>query len=344
MLYISSRNKTDSYTSNRALTEDRAPDNGLFLPYRLPVMEGDALSKMCAASFGENVAQILNIFFSGKLSAWDIECAIGRTPVRLVQMNHRIVTAECFHNPANTYSYVENSLFSRLVVDQKNKKLTTWARIAIRIAVLFASYAAMPLQIRQSFDVAVPTGDFSMPLAVWYARMMGLPIRTIICCCNENGALWDLIQRGEFNTGTPLVNTGMPELDKACPDQIESLVYHTLGFDKSQEYLALCQRKGILHLDEEEFAKISQGFAAAVVGQDRINSTVRSVYRANQYFISPVTAISYGGLQDYRARSGESRYTLIFADDAPALFGRAVCDACGITEADMIKALRSVKE
>lgn len=342
MLYISSANKTDSFTSNRALTEDRAPDGGLFLPYHLPLIEQDVLAKMCNASFGENVARILNIFFSAKLTAWDVDCCIGRTPARLIQMNHRIITAECFHNPENTYAYLERCLYTRLT--GKRGEITPWAKIAIRIAVIFALFAAMPAQIRTSFDVAVPTGDFSMPIAAWYAREMGLPIRTIICCCNENGALWDLVQRGEFNTGTPLVKTGMPDLDKACPEQVESLMYQTIGFERTKDYRAVCQRKGVFHLDEDEFNKVSDGFAAAVVGQDRITGTVRSVYRSNQYFISPVTAVSYGGLQDYRARSGESRYTLIFADDAPVLFGSAVSQACGITETDLIKALRAVKE
>lgn len=343
MLYISSRNKIDSFTSYRTLCDDNAPDGGLFLPYQLPHIDVETLQKMCTCSFGENMAQILSLFFSAKLTAWDVECCIGRMPVRITQMNHRIQSAECFHNPQNSYNYLVDSLY-RYLSQGKPSKATAWAKIAIRIAVLFGLYTLMPEEVRENFDIALTAGDFSGPMAAWYAREMGLPIRKIICCCNENGAAWDLIQRGEFNTGTPLVDTGMQELDHPTPVQIERLVYHTLGFDKTQEYNDVCNKKGVFHLEEDAFAQLSSGLAAAVVGRDRILSTVRSVYRSNGYFISPVTAIAYGGLQDFRAKSGESRHTLILADHAPVLYAEQVSQACGMTKTEFMKALISVKE
>ena len=343
MLYISSRNKTDSFTSNRPLVDDRAPDGGLFLPYLLPQIDEQALGKMRDCSFAENIAQILNLLFSVKLTAWDVACCIGRDPVRITQMNHRIVTAECFYNPQNCYGYLVDGLF-RLLTQGKTAKVTVWAKIAIRIAVLFAVFALMPDEVRQDFDIALTTGDFSDPMAAWYSRKMGLPVRKIVCCCNENSGVWDLLYRGEFNTGMPAVNTGIKELDQSCPTHIEALVYHALGLEKALEYNNICSRKGVFHLDEGELAQLCDGFASAVVGQERIMTTVRSVYRSNQYFISPTTAIVYGGLQDFRAKSGESRNTLILADIAPALHADQVSEACGMSETDFLKAVASVKE
>lgn len=343
MLYISSRNKTDSFTSHRTLCDDNAPDGGLYLPYQIPQLEAEALEKMCRQSFGQNIAQVLNLFFSVNLSAWDVDCCIGRAPARIKQMNHRILSAECFHNPQGSYAYLVDSL-SRHLTQGKTGKVTSWMKIAIRISVMFALYGMMPEDVRQSFDVAVPTGDFSDPMAAWYARKMGLPIRKIICCCNENGAAWDLIQRGEMNTGTPLVDTGVKELDHACPAQIERLIFHTLGLEQALEYLKICQKKTVFRIEEACFEAVSDGFSAAVVGQERIPATIRSVYRSNQYFTSPVTAVLFGGLQDFRAKSGESQYTLILADDSPVCYADQVSSVCGITKAELSKALSSVKE
>ena len=343
MLYISSRNKMDAFTSNRALCEDRAPDGGLYIPYQIPQVEMAQLNKMREATFCENVADILNLFFSVKLTSWDVECAIGRMPVRLMEMSHRLITAECFHNPENTYTYLERGLYRQLR-QRESGTITAWARIAIRISVLFALYAIMPETARDSFDVAVTTGDFSVPMAVWYAREMGLPIRMIICCCNENGATWDLIQRGEFNAGMPLVDTAMPELDHSSPEHIEQLVYHTLGYDRTEAFNAVCQKRGTFRLEEDEFKVLGEGLAAAVVGRNRITDTIRSVHRTNQYFVSPHTAIIYGGLQDYRSRSGESRYTLILADRSPVLHSDQVCQICGVTKMASEKAVTITKE
>ncbi len=342
MLYISSRNKTDSFTANRTICSNTAPDGGLYIPYQIPLVDAEALKQMRKNSFCENMSYILNLFFSGKLTAWDVECCIGRTPVRMAEMSHRIITAECFHNPQNAYSYLVNAVFTRL--SQSKVPATDWGRIAIRIAVLFSIYAVMPLADSHSFDIAVVTGDFSDPMAVWYARKMGIPVRKIICCCNENSAPWDLLQRGEFNTGMPLVDTGMKDLDYSCPPQIERLIYHTLGLEKTAEFNNICHRKGVYRLEEEDYLAVSDGFAASVVGKDRMAATVRSVYRTNGYFISPVSAVLYGGLQDYRSRSGESRYTLILADSSPMLHIDEVAQACGISQSALTKAFVSHKE
>lgn len=336
MLYISSASKTDSYTAFRTLSTDCAPDGGVYMPYRLPSLETSLIEQMCSRSFGENVADILNLFFSAGLTAWDVECCAGRTPVRLAQMSHRLVTAECFHNPLGSYSYLESNLYARLSGD-KVKKPTTWARIAIRIAVMFAVHGLLPEEVRASYDVAVSTGDFSMPMAAWYCRKMGLPIRTVICCCNDNSAAWDLIRRGEFNAGAAAVNTGMPELDYACPIQAEQLIYHTLGFDHTKRYRQTCAKRGIFHLDEESLTALSAGLSASVVGRDRVGATMRSVYRTNSYLISQRTAIAYGGLQDYRSRSGESRFTLILAEDSPMLQPQKTAELVGIPVAELTK-------
>ena len=316
MLFVSSRNKTDSFTPYRTLCNDMAPDGGCFVPYQLPALDDKALNEMREKSFCDNVAEVLNLFFATKLTAWDVECAAGRKPVRLVPMPYRLMILECFHNVAGSYSYLEKALFEKL--NGQASAPTVWARIAIRVAVLLATYATMNTPERRSFDVAVNTGDFCTPMAVWYCRKLGMPIQSIICCCNDNGAVWDLIQRGEFNTGAPVINTGMPDLDYPRPDQLEQLIYHTLGFEQVSIYKACCDKKGIFHLDAEQFSLLSDGLHAAVVSKSRIGSIVQSVKRTNQYSISERTATSFGGLQDHRSRTGESRYILVFADDKTA--------------------------
>ena len=37
MLYVTTRNNRDAYTARRALTENRGPDGGFFVPFREPV-------------------------------------------------------------------------------------------------------------------------------------------------------------------------------------------------------------------------------------------------------------------------------------------------------------------
>jgi threonine synthase len=71
---------------------------------------------------------------------------------------------------------------------------------------------------------------------------------------------------------------------------------------------------GVYTPAEENLTKINEGLCASVVGSARVNSVINSVYRTNDYRIDPVTALVYGALQDFRARTGENRMTILLSD------------------------------
>ncbi len=327
MLYVSTRNKNDSFTAFRALCEENTPDGGLFVPFRLPDLAPE-LKSFREKSFSDGVAQILNLFFSGSITGWDVEFWVGRRPVKNVSMNHRLMISELWHNLDSSYQSMEKTLYQKL---GGQGMPTNWARIAIRAAVLFGLYCELPEQEAQSFDVAVHAGDFSWPMAAWYARKLGLPVATILCGCNENGAVWDLIHRGEYATGAPLRHTATPELDVSAAMGLERLIYETLGVEEACCYRNLRDKKALYTLDELQLPLFNQGLFAAVVGSSRVEPVLVSIYRTNSYISDPYTAMTYGALQDYRARTGESRLTLLICQHSPVLHGEQVCNALGIT-------------
>jgi len=330
MLYISSRSKTDSFTAHRTLCADHAPDGGVFIPYQMPQYSGEELQQLKHTSFCEIVAKVLNLFFSCRLTAWEVEVCIGKMPIRIKEMSHRLLTAESFHNPAGDYSYAEEHLYQKLAGTDAASKPTAWARIAIRIAMLFAIYGKTSESVCQSFDICVNADDFAVPMAAWYARKMGLPIRTIICSCKDNGDLWDLIQKGECSTAA-FGSSGTANL-------VEGLIYHIFGSEEAMAFSAACARKATYRLEEDALSLFSDGLTAAVVGSNRTESLIRSVYRTNSYFITDAAAVSYGGLQDYRANTGESRHTLILMDSSPARHAAVIAAATGMTESEIKKA------
>ena len=108
MLYLSTRSKTDSFTAFRALNEDRAPDGGFFVPFRLPVYDSAKIQQLGELSFGDAVAFILNEFFSLDISAWDVDCAIGKVSVKIISTPHRVLLAQLWDNPGDSYIYICN--------------------------------------------------------------------------------------------------------------------------------------------------------------------------------------------------------------------------------------------
>lgn len=338
MLYISTRSPKDTYTAYRALHEQNTPDGGMYVPFQRQILSAEDLQQLYTDSFGQTIAKILNRYFSARLSGWDVECAVGRNPVKLTLLGRRTVVGELWHNLDLTYLGLEKCLYALLT--RKGQKPLGWAKIAIRIAVICGLVGELHRAGIKEVDVAVAAGDFSTPMAVWYCRQMGLPIGMILCGCNENGALWDLLHRGECNTGAVAVKTALPELDMAFPAYLEQLIFATQTSEAFMNYLNIVERGAVYAPQEEDLAKINEGLSASVVGSSRVDAVISSVYRTNDYFIDPVTALSYGGLQDYRARTGENRMTVLLADYNPRLYADRVANAVGISVRELLDRLR----
>ena len=302
MLYVSTRNK-ETFTPLRAISDQKAPDGGIFVPLQLQQLPKTELLKLYKLGFHDVCAYILNQLLDTKLSATDIEFSTGRNIVSFHKMNHKMIVAELWRNLDASYSHIEKSIYNN-ISEVRRGDTPTWIRIAIRIAVLFGIYTQLHNDGLTELDIAVYGKDCTAYMAAFYARMMGLPLKTIIIGCDERSGIWDLIQKGEYVTASATAD-------------VEPLVYATLGHSETNRLLDLISRKRTYFLDDELLPVLSQGFFAAVVGSARRETVISSVWRTNKYVIDSETAVSYSALQDYRARTGESRDTLIFADTTP---------------------------
>lgn len=330
MLYVTTRNKHDTYTVHHAMQKDRSEDGGLFQPFRLPAFSREELLALGQQTFGQRVAQILNLFFSARLTGWDVDFCAGKNPVRLAPMSHRILVAECWHNPDNTFARMEKSLCER-ICGKTVEKPTAWMAIAVRIAVLFGIYgdllAADAVRPEKPLDVAVTAGDFTAPMAAWYAREMGLPIGNVICCCEEDSGLWELLHHGEVRT------------DCGMPQNLERLINLTLGAEEAERYCEACDKGRTYATRPGTLELLRRGMYAYVVSPQRQNSLIPSVFRTGGMILGPESALSYGGLLDYRAKTGESRPALLLAERSPVLDKTAVAAAMDISEQELLRQL-----
>ena len=325
MLYVTTRDNKDAFTAHRALSTNTAADGGLYVPFRFPVYTEDEIAEMTQKSFGQIVAEVLNQFYASRLSGWDVELAVGKNACNVALMNHRIAVAELWRNPAGKFTYLVDSLYSA-IYGATEQKPTTWFVVSVRIAVLFGLYAILVQQnaisVGQCIDIAVPVDDFSAPAAGFYARKMGLPIGVIVCTGDENCAVWDLLHRGTFSTSG---------VDKGLLLGIERLVFSGLGIEEAEKYRAAVEKGRSYSVSEELLQILSEGYFCAVAGANRSSNTINSVYRSNQYIMDPGAAVCYGGLQDYRARTGESSLSLIMSENTPMDATKEILAATGLT-------------
>ncbi len=326
MLYITTRDNTDAFTAHHALTEDYAQDGGRYIPFRFPQFSADDLHTLTEKPFGQIIAEILNTFFSSRLTGWDVDFCIGRNAARTIAVAHKTAVAELWHNPQSDYGYIVDSLYN-LVTGQNASSghASEWFQIAVRIAVMFALYGEIVRQQiisdQETFDISVPVNDFSAPMAAYYARTMGLPVQKILCSDQENSCVWDFIQRGTLSTST---------IDDALYPGAERLIQATLGFGSVHMFREKYHRRQIFAIDEAQHGCITDAFFCSVIGTDRIRSVICSIFRSNSYIFDPGTALCHGGLQDYRAKTGNSRTTLIFAVESPLRASEQICSAIGV--------------
>lgn len=323
MLYVTTRSRQDTYTVSRALSEHRSPDGGFYVPMRLPEFDKQQILQLAEKTFSENVAGIVNLFFSTRLTSWDIEFAIGRYPVKAVAVGSREIVAETWHNPVWKFERLVRGIEKAIrQSDNICPVPTDWLMIASRISVLFGIFgelmAAGKISAGETIDVAVPCGDFSGPMAVWYAKRMGLPVSTVLCCCNDNNGPWKLLHKGEIRTDAPSVPTATPDCNHAVPVDLERLIYANLGVKYALEFQEACERGGNFYLEPEQQKKLRDCIYVPVTGQRRLESAVRCLYNSCGYLPDVYTALCYSGVLDYRSVTGESRPVLILSEESPS--------------------------
>lgn len=317
-------------------------DGGLFLPLRMPTLNKNQIDAMAGNSACQTIAQVLNELFALELTAYDVELAVGRKPIVLTPIGRHTVTGEYWHNTQESVQGIVCALSQRMGGDAQEP--TNWVQIAVRIALLFATYAMLQstkfISHERKLDVAVPTGDFTLPIACWYAKKMGLPIGNIICGCNANGGFWDLINHGEFPSNNRLLPTCTPKAGMPVPRNLERLIHGVYGVEENKRYLLYCSKGMTYTPPEEESDLLSEGIYTAVTSDRRVTSIVTGIYRLTGHVLSPYDALSYGCLQDLRATTGEERPTLLICEYSPAQDSALVSRFLKIKEADLMKRMK----
>ena len=322
MLYVTTRAAADAFTAFRALTENRGPEGGFFVPMRLPVFDEDQIAQLAEKTFSQNVAEVLNLFFGTKLDGWSVELVIGRYPVRLTALKGRVVAAEAWQNPVYRFDRLVMGV-EKLIrqADQINRKPSDWLVIAARIAVLFGIYGQLmesgALSKNQKIDLSVPSKDLSPLIAAVYAKTMGLPIRTIICSCSENHAIWNLFHKGELRTDVIAMRTHTPECDYTVPADLERLIFAVSGHNEVKRFCEACRTGGTYYAPPELTEKLREGIYISVVSSKRMASTIPNLYKTTGFLADPYTALSFCGLTDYRAATGDSKTALIISEESP---------------------------
>lgn len=337
MLYLTTRTPNDTYTPARSLSEDRAPDGGFFVPMKLPRLD---LKQISGNSFSQNVAQIINLFFGTQLDSWSVEFAIGRYPVKTVAVGTRELVAEVWHNPVWKFERMVRGIEKAIrQSDDVRDVPSDWLMVAARIAVLTGLIGELMargmVSGEEPVDVAYPCGNFAGTMAAWYAKQMGMPIGTVLCCCNDNNGVWNLLHKGQIRTDAQPVTTATPICDVMTPEGLERLIFANLGHNAAGAFAETCRSGGTFYLESEDQKNLRSCIHVPVTGNKRLESAVKSLYNSCGYPADVYTALCYSGMLDYRSVTGESRPVLIISEESPAYSLPYLANCLNTTSAEL---------
>ncbi|MGJ7490647.1 threonine synthase [Variovorax sp. ZT4R33] len=150
---------------------------------------------------------------------------------------HNIAVAGVFDDCQDIVKAVSNDLGFKRKYKIGTVNSINWARLLAQVVYYFAGYfqatsgrvQATPEQV----SFTVPSGNFGNVCAGHVARMMGLPIRTLVVATNENDVLDEFFRTGVYRVraAADTHETSSPSMDISKASNFERFVFDLLGRD-----------------------------------------------------------------------------------------------------------------
>jgi threonine synthase len=129
MKYYSTNNPKHQVGLTEAVIKGLPPDNGLYMPERIPVLPNDLVEKMSEMSFREIGYAVIGALFSEDLSEKQIRELVDHTlsfDAPIVEVEEDVYSLELFHGPTLAFKDVGARFCSKLMsmmVEDKSKTL-----------------------------------------------------------------------------------------------------------------------------------------------------------------------------------------------------------------------------
>lgn len=186
------------------------------------------------------------------------------------------------------------------------------------------------IQVGDTVNIAVPTGNFGNILAAYYAKEMGLPIKTLICASNKNNVLTDFFHTRTYNKNRPFFVTNSPSMDIILSSNLERLIFHATGnhAEKTAKLMNDLATTGQYTLDELS-AQTFKHLVADYANETDVLTAIKSCFETHRYVIDPHTAVADIVTDRYIQHTQDHTPTIIASTASPYKFPRSVMNALG---------------
>ena len=214
-----------------------------------------------------------------------------------------------------------------------------WARLMAQVVYYFAGYFQAtaniaPTALAAKVGFAVPSGNFGNICAGHVARMMGLPIESLVLATNENDVLDEFFRAGVYRvrSSADTHETSSPSMDISKASNFERFVFDLLGRDADRVCQLFADQLGATgQFDlsaDPAFALAHQryGFVSGRSSHADRLATIQDTYQRHALMIDPHTA---DGLKVAREHLKSAVPMIVLETALPIKFSATIVEALG---------------
>ncbi|MDD6067024.1 MAG: threonine synthase [Firmicutes bacterium] len=189
-------------------------------------------------------------------------------------------------------------------------------------------YGRREISRGEEINVVVPTGNFGNILAAYYAKLMGVPIRKLICASNDNKVLYDFFRTGTYDRNREFILTTSPSMDILISSNLERLIYRIAGgdADKDVELMKALTTEGKYEITDAMKQELTD-FYGNYANEKETADEISMVYHKTGYVLDTHTAVASRVYRKYVAETQDATKTVIASTASPYKFTRSVMNA-----------------
>ncbi len=206
-------------------------------------------------------------------------------------------------------------------------------RLLPQIVYYFSTYADLvsdgEIEMGDSINFSVPTGNFGNILAGYYAMEMGLPVKKFICASNSNNVLTEFFTEGKYDANREFFKTMSPSMDILISSNLERLLFQASGCDSESIKLRMEQLKetGKFEATAKEMAFFDKYFYATSADEEDTARTINLFYDEYGYALDPHTAVGVFCQDEYVVEESDYDNLVVIATASPYKFSHDVLKA-----------------
>lgn len=211
-------------------------------------------------------------------------------------------------------------------------------RLVPQVVYYFDAYAQLvrsgAITLGTEVEFCVPTGNFGDVLAGYIAKLLGLPVKTLVVASNKNDVLTDFISTGTYNRIRPFHKTISPSMDILVSSNLERLLYLVSDGDVElvSHLMSDLDTKGSYTIPSEMLTRIQNTFACGHATDEQTRRAIRDAWEQDHVLLDTHTAVARY-VESCRPRSATPR--IILATANPYKFSADVLSALGADTTDL---------